>query len=423
MNGIRRINRAWAGLLVLALTGPAAAEDLAAAAKNPPKDPDAALALGRALRRAGLFDDGVRVLRGAAQRGKGAVVVAARTEAARTLIAASRQKDALKECATLKAQTPVRWETCVAEAQLLWKRASLALPAADRALAVASDDYDALVAKGRALRMLGQNTEAHAAFQAALAKDGARHEAPMFHAELLSGMGKGSEAVAALRKAVAAAPDEPEPLLALASALPAGAEATDLLNKALGIRAKYGAARARLGEVQLELGKVAEAEAAFRAAIAIDPKVADWQAGLARALVAKNDWDEALKVAALSLKLVGNHALAKLAEADAIAGKGDIDLAIEAYEKAASYSRDNPGPLVHAARACLAQNRPTTARAFADRATQSFAEFAPAWAILGDVAVAAKDKATAKAAYQKALSATRGSIDKAAIKKKLAAIR
>ena len=34
----------------------------------------------------------------------------------------------------------------------------------------------------------------------------------------------------------------------------------------------------------------------------------------------------------------------------------------------------------------------------------------------GDVAVAAKDKATAKAAYQKALSATRGSIDKAAIK-------
>lgn len=245
----------------------------------------------------------------------------------------------------------------------------------------------------------------------------------MFHAELLSGMGKGNEAVAALRKAVAAAPDEPEPLLALASALPAGAEATDLLNKALGIRAKYGAARARLGEVQLELGKVAEAEAAFRAAIAIDPKVADWQAGLARALVAKNDWDEALKVSALALKLVGNHALAKLAEADAIAGKGDIDLAIEAYEKAASYSRDNPGPLVHAARACLAQNRPTTARAFADRATQSFAEFAPAWAILGDVAVAAKDKATAKAAYQKALSATRGSIDKAAIKKKLAAIR
>jgi len=70
MNGIRRINRAWAGLLVLALTGPAAAEDLAAAAKNPPKDPDAALALGRALRRAGLFDDGVRVLRGAAQRGE-----------------------------------------------------------------------------------------------------------------------------------------------------------------------------------------------------------------------------------------------------------------------------------------------------------------------------------------------------------------
>lgn len=413
----------WVGLVVLALTGTAAAEDLAAAAKNPPKDPEAALALGRSLRRAGLFDEGLKVLRGAAGRGKGDVAVAARYEAARTLIAASRQKDALKECAALKAPAPVKWETCVAEAHLLWKRASLALPAADRALAAASDDYDALVAKGRALRMLGQNAESDAAFKAALAKDGSRHEAPMFHAELLSGLGKGSEAIAALRKAVAAAPGEPEPLLALASALPAGAEAAELTNKALAIRSKYGAARARLGEIELELGKVAEAIAAFRAAIAVDPKVADWQAGLARALVAKNDWDEALKVSALALKLVGNHALAKLAEADAIAGKGDIDLAIEAYEKAASYSRDNPSPLVHAARACLAQNRPTTARAFADRATQSFADFAPAWEVLGDVAALAKDRATAKAAYQKALGAPRGRVDKAALKKKLAAIK
>ena len=62
-------------------------------------------------------------------------------------------------------------------------------------------------------------------------------------------------------------------------------------------------------------------------------------------------------------------------------------------------------------------------RAFADRATQSFEAFAPAWLVLGDVAVATKDKGAAKQAYQKALSAPRGSIDKAEVKKKLAAIK
>ncbi len=423
MNGYRRMNSVWAGLIALAVATPAVGEDLAAAAKKPPKDPEAALALGRSLRRAGMFDEGVRVLRGAALRAQGELSVAARYEAARTLIAANRQKDALRECQGIKARSKVRWETCFAEAQLLWKRASLALPAAERALAESPDNYDALVAKGRAQRMLGKNAESEAAFKAAIVKDGSRFEAPMFYSELLSGLGRGTETVAALRKAHAAAPEEPEPTLALASELPAGAEATKLLLDALSIRPKYGPAQARLGDVHLELGKVAEAETAFRAAIAINAKVADWQAGLARALVAKNDWDEALKASAVALKLVGNHGLAMLAEADATAGKGEIDLAIEAYEKAASFTRDSPNPLVHAARACLRQNRPTTARAFADRATQSFEAFAPAWLVLGDVAVATKDKGAAKQAYQKALSAPRGSIDKAEVKKKLAAIK
>src|SRR6185436_3798460 len=133
--------------------------------------------------------------------------------------------------------------------------------------------------------------------------------------------------------------------------------------------------------------------------------------------------DEALKESAAALKLVGNHASAKLAEADALAGKGDIDMAIEAYEKAASYSRSTPDPLIHAAQATLKGGRPTTARAFADRATGSFPDWAPAWLVLGDVAAQAKEKATAKSAYQKALSASQGKIDKAAVKKKIAALK
>ena len=83
------MNSVWAGLIALAVATPAVGEDLAAAAKKPPKDPEAALALGRSLRRAGMFDEGVRVLRGAALRAQGELSVAARYEAARTLIAAN----------------------------------------------------------------------------------------------------------------------------------------------------------------------------------------------------------------------------------------------------------------------------------------------------------------------------------------------
>ncbi|MFO0571057.1 MAG: tetratricopeptide repeat protein [Polyangiaceae bacterium] len=424
MTGKRRTLGSWAALAVcLIATNALGGEELREAAKKPPKDPEAAFELGRSLRRAGEFDDALRVLRGAALKAKGELAVRARLEAARTLISANRQKDALRECQGIKPLDAVKWDVCVAESHLLWKRASLALPAAERALEAAAGDYDALVAKGRALRMMGKSAESEAAFQSAIAKSAGRFQAHLYLAELYSGLGKQSDAVAALRKAVAADPDEPTPMLVLAEALPASAEASDLLEKALKIRPKFGAALARKGELLLEQGKVAEAEAAYRAAVATDAKMADWQAGLARALVAKGTFDEALKVASVALKLVSNHALAKLAEADAIAGKGDIDLAIEAYEKAASFSRENPWPLVNAARACLGGNRPTTARAFADRAVQSFPEFAPAWLALGDVAVAGKDKSAAKNAYQKALTAPKGNVDKAAVKKKLAALK
>lgn len=414
----------WAGVLALAASSAGAdLGELEAQAKKPPKDPEAALELGLKLRRAGSFDNAVRVLRGAAARAKGDTAVALKLAAARSLISASKQKDALRECQGLKATSPSAHDVCVAEAQLLWKRASLALPAAERALKSKSTDYDALVAKGRALRMMSKAEESEEAFRAAIQEDGKRHEAYLFLAELKDIVGKPKEAIEALRKATALAPEEPEPWLELGRLLPAGSEATSALGKAIAIRPKYGAAHARLGEIQLEQGAIADAEKSLTTAIGIQSNQADWHASLAHVLVAKKDHAAALKAVAKALKLVNNHASAKLAEADAIALTGDVDLAIEVYEKAASYARSNPAPLVHAARASLAGNRPTTARAFADRAVQSFPDWRPAWEVLGDVAVATKEKALARSSYQKALAAKQGRADDAELKKKLAKVK
>jgi tetratricopeptide (TPR) repeat protein len=119
---------------------------------------------------------------------------------------------------------------------------------------------------------------------------------------------------------------------------------------------------------------------------------------------------------------VQNHGAAKLVQADALAKRGDIDLAVEAYEAAYGLMRTEPTALVHGARACLANKRLTTALAFADRATQTFPKWGPAWEIAGDIALASNDKPAARDAYKKALAAE-GPVDKTALRKKLAQLK
>ncbi|MCA9600127.1 MAG: tetratricopeptide repeat protein [Myxococcales bacterium] len=384
--------------------------------------PEQLLDQGRALRQSGRFDDAVKVLRKSYGRARsGDVAAAVRYEAARSLIEAGKQKQALAECRTLGPVAPAKADACRAEAYLLWRRASLALPSAERALSRAPKDYDALVAKGRALRQMGKPKEAEQALRDALTSDGKRYEAHLELGELLSAQGQKKRAIAELEKAHQLAPREPAPLLVLGQELPAGKAAAAHLAEAIKIRPQYGAAHARLGEVLLAQGDTAGAEAALQKALAVDGKQADWRAALGRVLLAKGDATAALAEAQAALKLVSNNGAAKLVAADALAAKGDIDLAIEAYEQAHGYARTDPTPLVHAAKACLAQARPTTARAFADRATQSFPKHGPGWEVLGDVHAHAKETAAARKAYLHALKST--GTDRARVQKKLAALK
>jgi tetratricopeptide (TPR) repeat protein len=398
-------------------------DELKLQAKKPPKEPEQAFTLGRSLRRAGLFADAVRVLRSAYLRApSGELGEALRLEAARSQIAAGQHKPAMNECAGLRKLSKTKHNVCQAEAHLLWKRASMALPAADSALEQAPGNYDALVAKGRALLQLGEPSPAESALRAAIGVDSKRHEAHRYLGDLLSAAGRSSDMVAELRKAYALAPEEPDVALALAEALPPKAEAVKLLEAALAIRPDYAEALARLGFVLDEQGQRDRAEQLLRSAVSQKPREASYRARLARVLLAKGDAEGALREARAALGVVKNHGAAKLAEADALAARGEIDPAIVAYEAAMGLSPNDPAPLVHAARACLANARATTAQAFAARATASFPKWAPAWEIAGDVARKAGDIASARAAYAKALSAE-GPVDRASIKQRLAALK
>jgi tetratricopeptide (TPR) repeat protein len=386
-------------------------------------EPMEVLRVARALRRAGLLADAVALLQRGFGKARGNETVAElRLELSRTYLDQRQPKRALRECDQLHKLSPLDEQLCIADAQLYTRRGSIALPAAEAALGLAPGNYDALVAKGRSLSQLGQTAEAEAALREAVRRDPARSGAFRYLAELLLARGKTTDAIATLRDARRVDPDDPDVLALLGESLPVGADARDALEHAIAIRPTYPRARARLGVVLAAAGDLDRAEKMLEEAIAAEPRQAEWHAALGEVEISKKKPDEALKSAREALKIVANLGPAKLVEAKALADKGDIDLAIEAFEAAYGFSKTDPSAPIAAARACMKGARMTTAKAFADRATEDFPKSGEAWEVLGDVAVGLKEVPLAKSAYAKALAAD-GLADKEAVKRKLSQLK
>jgi tetratricopeptide (TPR) repeat protein len=411
---------------------PAAAQESAVAplrdaAKRAPTDPAASLALGRALRRAGRFAEAAGELGRGANLGAAAktgLVTQLRYELARTRIDERNLGAALAVCSGIPSKGLVA--ACRAEAYLFQNRAAEALPEAQKALGLEAGLYEAKVAEGRSLGLQGKVADAEAALRAAIATADGRPEAHQHLGLLLAAQqGKRDAAIVELRKARAADAGDPVIALALGEALLVAGharEAREQLAAATQLRPRYAAAHAALAQVALEAGDVPAAEAAAGEAMKLDKTSFSAHVALGRVRLAQSRWDEALKQGDAARKLLPNAAAGELIVADAYAGKGDIDLAVEAYQKAHGLDRTDPAPLVRAARAATAAGRLTTAKGFADRATTDFPAWAPAWVELGDVQVKLGDKPRARAAYETALK-TSGPIDRDAVKRKLAAAR
>ena len=74
---------------------------------------------------------------------------------------------------------------------------------------------------------------------------------------------------------------------------------------------------------------------------------------------------------------MANSAAATMLVADGQAKKGELDLALEAYQAAWGLDHGDPTPLVHASEACHTGGRDTSARAFGIKATQEFPKWGP----------------------------------------------
>jgi tetratricopeptide (TPR) repeat protein len=419
-------------------------DDCRSTSRANPGDPAAALACGRALRRAGHPTEALAELRrGVAVGGARPDVVAElHWEAARTYGDRHDLPRAMASCKELEPRrgagpdalpTPAS-HACVAMAYLSWQRATEALSEASASLAKEPGNYEARLAEGRAHELELKPVDAEVSLRAATALrpsalDG--EEAHVALGRVLWKEGKRDEGVAELRKALQLDPSDPDALFELGSALAAAApsaaessrESQGLFERATRERPSFAEAWLALGSLRLAAGDLNGGKAAADAAVKSDHASVGALVLSGKIALATDHPDDALRAGQAALKIVANNAAAVLLVADANARKGEIDAALEAYQTAWGLDHADPAPLVHASQACHAAGRDTSARAFGAKAAQEFPNFAPGWAALGDALVGQKEIKAARDAYRKALGVSEGAIDRAAVAQRLAALQ
>jgi cytochrome c-type biogenesis protein CcmH/NrfG len=432
--------RALLAALSVVLLAPSAAaqqsqiDGLKAAARAQPNDPAAALALGRAYRRAGRTQEALTELRRGVNLAR-AAQIDLHWEIARTLEMRGDFGPTMVQCKVLgalpadsgrgrsAADVAAAGHACAAEAHLLWKRASEAL--VETALALkSSKSYEAKIAEAAAHELELKWKEAEAAYKEAIGWAADRPDAHVALGRMLRTKPSpdAEGAVRELREAARLDPTSPEIAYELGVALGPTPEALQLLTRATTERRAYGAAERRLAEVQLALGHIKEAHAAAETALKDDATDAGTHVTYGRVLLAENKPDDAIRAAHSALKILANSAPAKLLLADAYAKKNEIDLAVEAYQASYGLDHSDPSALVHAAEACRAAGRFTSARAFGMKATQEFPTWGPAWVAFGDALAADGEPKNARSAYESALKA-QGPVDAAAVQAKIRALK
>jgi tetratricopeptide (TPR) repeat protein len=436
------VKKALALVLGVALTMAASAPQSASAqesgvaeaqskAKASPMSPDAALAYGQALRRAGREADALTELRRglAVSGGRGEIAGRVQWEIARTFIARREFEPAIGTCRAM-AKMPlapgadVASHVCAAEAHLLWRRgteASSEIAEVAKAKSPSVEvQYFAKLANGRALELASKDAEAEASYREAIAVAESRPDAHVLLGTLLRRTGRDS--VPSLKKAVAIDPHDAVAQLELGRSLPGGgAESVSALERAVAERPTFIDALRSLADGYVAAQRLPDAKKTVDAVLKLAPNDVATHVVAGRLALAEGRSDEAIKQGETASKLMPNDEPARLLVADAWAKKGEIDLALEAYQAAFGLDHSDPAPLVNASQACLAAGRVTSAKAFGVRATKDFATNAAAWTVLGDALAADRDVPGARAAYENAKK-SRG-VDAAAIDRKISKLK
>ena len=394
-------------------------------AKAAPANGEAALAHGRALRRAGREADAlVELRRGVGtSAGKAELVGRLEWEIARAHVARREFEPAMSACKAMAKVAAAASHVCAAEGHLLWRRgteAELEVAQALKGSPPLEVQYFAKVALGRAQELASKDDAAEASYREAVKIADTRPDAHVLLGLILDRIGK--DGMPSLRKAAEVDANDPVAQLELGRALAAGSrESIAALEASIAQRPTSTEALRALGEGYVSANRLTDARRIVATVLKLAPHDVSTHVVAGRLALAEGQADEAIKEGETAAKLMPNVQPARLLVADAYAKKGEIDLAVEAYQAAFGLDHSDPTPLVNASAACLAAGRVTSAKAFSVRATKDFGSNGAAWTALGDALAADRDVPGAKLAYETAKKA-RG-VDAAAIDKKLSRLK
>lgn len=398
-------------------------------AKAAPANLEASLAYGQALRRAGREADALTELRRGfgLTGGKSEMAGRFQWEMSRAHIARREFEPAMGLCRamTKSPAAEAAGHVCAAEAHLLWRRGTEAaseVAEADKAKAPKSVEvqYFAKLAFGRSQELASRDTDAEAAYRDAIRLTETRPDGHVLLGALLRRTGR--DGVPSLKRAISLDAHDSVAQLELGRALPAGSpESIAALEKSVAERPTQADGLRGLAEGYVAGGRLADAKKTVATVLKLAPNDVSTHVVAGRLALAEGRADDAIKEGETASKLMPNVQPARLLVADAWAKKGEIDLAVEAYQAAFGLDQSDPTPLVNASAACLAAGRVTSAKAFGVRATKDFSGDAIAWTALGDALVADRDVPGAKVAYETAKKA-RG-VDAAAVERKLSRLK
>jgi tetratricopeptide (TPR) repeat protein len=281
----------------------------------------------------------------------------------------------------------------------------------------------AKIAEGRSRELDSKETEAEAAYREALRLAPNRAEGHVLLGAMLHRLGK--DGLTELRRAVELDAHDPIAQFELGRALAADPTqrggAIAAFERAVAERPTFTDALRLLTESLIAANRLADAKRTAALVLKVAPSDVFAHIVSGRVALAEGKADEALKEGETALKLMPNEGKAKLLIADAYTKKGEIDLALEAYQKASGLDPLDPAPLVNATYACLAASRVTSAKAFGQRAVIDFPSHAPAWVAQGDALAADGNPKAARTAYESAKKAK--GADLAAIDGKLSRLK
>ena len=407
-------------LALLALPAVSSAQESALDGLRSSTDPASRLRLGRALRRAGRFDEAVRTLNAIRDR---AVRPDAMWEVAQTRFDQGSFRPAEAACRNV---TPAfRQRVCRARAYLVWNRVALANRELNAAQSQGSSDGEYQLALADARRLMSDVSAATTAYNAASQLLPGRAEPFMGLAALHEIGQRPDDAEAQYRRAVAADPTDPAAALALGRFLlrrrENPTEALPFLQRASADRPHWAEALGAFGEALVGTGAHAQALPVLEEAARLSPTQPGVQTALGRALAGAERWTEAEAHFRRAIEQVGTDAQAYMGLADVMEHTDRDTEAMEQWDHAIDRAPGSRYARMRAARLAHRTRQNALARAYLDRVLSDDPQSAEALMLRGMVAADENDRPSARRFLNAALGGN-GPIDRNAVQEALRAL-